>query len=323
MAEPVASFMYPGIELRLLRYVAVLAEQLNFTRAAARLHVAQPSLSKQIRELEEYLGLKLFDRTKREVRLTAAGEAFATEARQAILHAERAVLGARAANGQHKGPWSLGYSPLIDLRILPKVRQHLSVTHPADDVRLVSAHTSEQADRLIRGDLQAGLVILPLNEEGLTCECLHRETLVLALPKYHLLTHKAHIEITDLHELPLVTIRGDIEPRFGEDLRRIFGVTRIRPRIFHRATTQPEALEIVSEGSAAALILSPAQYPVRESIVFRRFVDEFLTAEMGLAYLGETGSPILKTLRKFLFETFQPLDASKFCDCQLTQMKLF
>src|SRR6266436_6166492 len=73
--------MYPGVELRLYRYVAVLAEELNFTRAAARLHVAQPSLSKHIRELESYLGAQLFEPTKRDVRLTAAGEAFTAEAR--------------------------------------------------------------------------------------------------------------------------------------------------------------------------------------------------------------------------------------------------
>ncbi len=87
--------MYPGVELRLYRYVVVLAEELNFTRAALRLHVAQPSLSKQIRELEDYLGAQLFERTKREVRLTAAREAFAAEARLTLFHAERAVQGAR------------------------------------------------------------------------------------------------------------------------------------------------------------------------------------------------------------------------------------
>jgi LysR family hca operon transcriptional activator len=148
--------MYPGVELRLYRYVTVLAEVLNFTRAAARLHVAQPALSRQIRQLEEYLGAKLFERNKREVRLTAAGEAFTAEARVTLFHADRAVQGARAAKGQYRGPWSLGYSPLIDLRILSKVRRNLSSTHPAADVRLVSAHTSEQADGLVRGTLQAG-----------------------------------------------------------------------------------------------------------------------------------------------------------------------
>jgi LysR family hca operon transcriptional activator len=318
--------MYPGVELRLYRYVAVLAEELNFTRAAARLHVAQPSLSKQIRDLENYLGAQLFERTKREVRLTAAGEAFAAEARLTLFHAERAVEGARAAKGQHKGPWSLGYSPLIDLRILSKVRRHLSLAHPAADVRLASAHTSEQADGLMRGKLQAGLVILPIREEGLTCEGLYREPLVLALPERHPLAAKAAIEITDLHELPLVIMRGDIEPRFGEDLNRIFGVARIRPRIFHEATTQAEALELVAEGSVAALTMPSAQYPVRERVLFRRFTDEFLTAETGLAYLGENGSAILESLRNFLFETFQPLDSTEPVrrrDGRARQMTLF
>src|SRR5262249_57859623 len=125
--------MFPGVELRLYRYVAALAEELNFTQAAIRLHVSQPTLSTQIRDLEQELGVRLFDRAKggQRVALTAAGEAFAAEARLTLFHAERAVEGARAAKGQHKGPWSIGYSPLIDLRILPRIRQHLAVAFPA------------------------------------------------------------------------------------------------------------------------------------------------------------------------------------------------
>src|SRR5258708_3084095 len=175
MSHSLATRMYPGIELRLLRYVAVLAQELNFTRASLQLHVAQPSLSKQIRELEQYLGVKLFDRNKREVRLTAAGEAFVAEARQSIVHAERAVAGAREAKDQHKAAWSIAYSGLVDLRVVSKIRQHLFVAHPAAEVKLISAHTSEQSDELMRGVLQAGLVILPIRESGLTCEGVCRQ----------------------------------------------------------------------------------------------------------------------------------------------------
>src|SRR5260370_2725174 len=96
--------MYPGVELRLYRYVAVLAEELNFTRAAARLHVAQPSLSKQVRELEDYLGAQLFERTKRDVRLTAAGEAFTADARLTFFPAFRAGQGKRAAKRNYHEP---------------------------------------------------------------------------------------------------------------------------------------------------------------------------------------------------------------------------
>ncbi len=317
--------MYPGVELRLFRYVAVLAEELNFTRAALRLHVAQPSLSKQIRELESYLGAQLFERTKRDVRLTAAGEAFTAEARLTLFHADRAVQGARAAKGQYRGPWSIGYSPLIDLRILSKVRAHLSSTHPAADARLVSAHTSEQADGLVRGTLHAGLVILPIREQALVSEGLYREALVLALPVGHPLATKDTVQITDLDEIPLATIRGDIEPRFGEDLNRIFGVARVRARIAQQATTQAEVLELVLEtGFLAGLIMPWAQHPAREGIVFRRLVDEFLTAEVGLAYLRENGSPILKSLRKFLIDVFQPLSPeSGWPERRAHQMALF
>ena len=302
--------MYPGIELRLLRYVVVLAKELNFTRAAARLHVAQPSLSRQIRDVEDYLGVRLFERTKREVGLTAAGEAFAAEARQAIYHAERAVEAAHAAKGQHRGAWCIAYSPLVDRRALSKVKRHLALSHPTAEIRFSSAFTSEQADGLIRGRLHAGLVILPLREKGLTCERFYRESLVLGLSETHLLAARPVIDISDLHERPLVTVRADIEPRFGEDLNRIFGVARIRPRIVHEATTQAEALELVSESGVAALVMPSAQYPARQGVVFRKFADDFLAAETGLAYLQQDRSDILASLRTFLRETFQPLAAS-------------
>lgn len=301
--------MYPGIELRLYRYVSVLAEELNFTQAALRLHVSQPTLSTQIRDLERDLNLKLFERTRgaQQVVLTASGEAFAAQARLALLHADRAVQEARAAHGQHAGTWNLGYSPLIDMRIVYKVRRYLSDAHPAVDLRFVSGHTAEHIDGLMRGRLQAGLVILPPLEDRVTFEGLHRERLILALPKEHPLAAKKQIEITDLHELPLVKIRGDIEPRFGQSLKRLFTLIRVRPRIFQEATNQAEALDLVSQDGIGALTTPAAQHGATDRVVFRKFSDEILIADTGLAYFGEPLSPILKSLRQFLAETFEPL----------------
>lgn len=315
--------MFPGVELRLYRYVAAIAEELNFTRASAKLHVAQPALSRQIRQLEDYLGTQLFERDRRGVRLTAAGEAFNAEARLTLFHAQRAVDGARAAKGQHKGPWRLGYTPLLDRRILARVRQHLSSAHPSANIQLASSYSSEQADALMRGRLQAGLVILPVREEGLTSEGFHRQALVLALPEHHVLAGKPVVELNDLDRLPLVVLRGDLEPRFGEDLKRIFAVARIQPRILNVATTQAEALEFVVDEGIAALTMPSAEYLRPEGIVFRNFTDEFLTAEVGLAHLGESGSAILASLRKFLVETFKPLGVRGSRDRRAEQMALF
>ncbi len=314
--------MYPGVELRLYRYVSVLAEELNFTQAAMRLHVSQPTLSTQIRDLEGEIEVKLFERTRggQQVVLTVSGEAFAAEARLALVHADRAVQEARAAHGQHSGTWNLGYSPLIDLRIVSKVRSFLSDAHPAADVRLVSGHTAEHIDGLIRGRIQAGLVMLPVTEDRVKFEGLHRELMVLALPKQHPLTTKKHIEITDLHELPLVKIRGDIEPQFGGYLKRVFALIRVRPRIFHETTTQAEALDVVTQDGVAALTTPIGQ---KDGIVFRKFRDEILFTETSLAYFGEPASPILKSLRKFLAETFQPLAGGRFLPDDTRQMILF
>src|SRR5258708_4974711 len=263
--------MFPGVELRLYRYGAAIAEELNFTRASAKLHVAQPALSRQIKQLEDYLGTLLFERDRRGVRLTPAGEAFNAEARLTLFHAQRAVDGARAAKGQQKGPWKLGYTPLLDRRILAKVRQHLSVAHPTADIQLASSYTSEQADALMRGKLQAGLVILPIREEGLTSEGFHRQALVLALPEHHSLAGKAVVELSDLDRLPLVVLRGDLEPRFGQDLKRIFGVARVQPRLFFEATTQREALGVCCGGGVAAFAVPSPRYLTPTGLCFPPF----------------------------------------------------
>lgn len=318
--------MYPGVELRLYRYAVAVAEELSFTHAALRLHVSQPTLSAQVRDLERELGVKLFERAKggQHFEVTLAGEAFVREAKLTLFHAERAIEGARAAKGQHRGPWRMGYSPLIDLRILSKVRSHFAVAHPAADIRLASAHSSEQADALLRGKLQAGILILPVDEHGITCEPLFKQAMVLALPEQHPLARKSAVEISDLHQLPLVTIRRDIEPRFGRDLNRVLAMAKIKPHFFQEATTQAEALELVSEGTVGALTMPSARYADRERVVFRHFVDELLTAETALAHLGENRSPVLSSLRSFLLETFRPLDSlASSKDRGARQMALF
>ena len=317
--------MYPGVELRLYRYVSVLAEELNFTQAALRLHVSQPTLSTQIRDLERDLDLRLFERTKggQQVVLTSPGEAFAVQARLALVHADRAIQEARSAQERQTAILRLGYSPLIDFRVISKVRCYLLDAHPAADVRFVSGHTAEHVDALIRGKLDAGLVMLPVTEDRVTFNVLHRERLILALPNQHPLTKKKHIEVTDLHQLPLVKIRGDIEPRFGNSLKRLFAVIRVRPQIFHEVTTQSEALEIVSQDGVAAIITPAVLSPANDRVVFRKFLDEILTVETGLAYFSEPASPILKSLRSFLAETFEPLAAGPIVPGNAHQLILF
>ena len=165
--------------------------------------------------------------------------------------------------------------------------------------------------------------MLPVVENRVTFKILHRGRLILALPNQHVLAKKKHIEVTDLHQLPLVKIRGDIEPRFGNSLKRLFFLIRVTPQILHEVMTQSEALEIVSQEGIAAITTPAALSPASDRIVFRKFLDEILTVETGLAYFGEPASPIVKSLRTFLSETFEPLAAGPISPGNAHQLILF
>jgi len=300
--------MYPGIELRLYRYVSVLAEELNFTQAASRLNVSQPTLSTQIRDLEREIGTKLFERTRggQQILLTAAGQAFAAQARLTLLHADRAVQEARVAAGTEVGVWKFGYSPLIDLRLVSKVRACLSDLHPASEIQFISGHTSEVVHGLQHGHLHAGLAIVSPREKRVQHESVHEDRLLLALPNQHPLALKKEVGVRDLHELPLVKLRGDIEPTFGDWFKLLFDLIRIRPRVLYETTNQVEALELTVQNDLAAITTPSAQRAAMDGIVFRKFVEEILFFRTSLVYYGEPISPILKSLRTFLADTFQP-----------------
>ena len=143
--------MYPGIELRLLRYVVAVADELHFTRAALRLHVAQPSLSRQMRDLENDLGVELFDRTNCHVHLTQAGRMFVKEAAKALSRSEPAAHLAKTSSRSKKETVSIGYSPNINLQLLSIIRSIYSSYQPEFGLELVSSHTQGQVKALLEG----------------------------------------------------------------------------------------------------------------------------------------------------------------------------
>ena len=177
--SPQEGFMYPGIELRLHRYVIVLADELNFTQAALRLHVSQPTLSAQIRDLEGEIGAKLFERTRggQQVVLTASGEAFAAESRLALRPCRSTVRGsAEPRRGRVPKPGKLGAHPPID----PSSHSfegttYLSDVHPAGDLLVCEWLHRRTCRRTDAGPTARRPVTLPPRENRVTFEGWHRE----------------------------------------------------------------------------------------------------------------------------------------------------
>jgi DNA-binding transcriptional LysR family regulator len=213
----------PAMELRHLRYFVAVAEEQNVTRAAARLHVSQPPLSRQIQDLEAIVGVALFARTGKSVRLTEAGKVFLTEARAVLRRAEEAVAAARATANGTIPEFHLGYAPSPTVEILPSILGKFQERAPRVRVVLHDLTTPEMLAGLNNGKLNAALMVQPRScpSRDLTFEKLREYPIVLALSPKHRFARLQSVSVSDVLEEPLVAYSRGEFPDYHEMLRRI------------------------------------------------------------------------------------------------------
>ena len=149
------------MELRHLRYFVAVAEEENVSRAALKLHVSQPGLSRQIRDLEDEIGFSLFERGAKSLKLTNAGKAFSTEARAVIQHADDAVKKARAVAGKITREINVGFAPSLTVQILPRALRKFQAQFPGVRVALHDLSTEEMLSQLAEKKLQVALTVRP------------------------------------------------------------------------------------------------------------------------------------------------------------------
>jgi DNA-binding transcriptional LysR family regulator len=205
----------PQIQIHQFQYFLAVAQEHNFTRAAAKVGVAQPSISEQIRKLETDLGVKLFHRTRGGVALTPAGEIFLPWARQVLADVDEAVGQIKDLDGLLRGELAIGATPSICRRLLPVMLGRLHKLHPAVTIRVRESGSQELIDQLGRGELDVALVVTPTKQEGFASVALAEEKLVLVVPNTHPLASRSSIGVKDLRDLPLVS------PRNGYDIRAV------------------------------------------------------------------------------------------------------
>src|SRR5262245_54786206 len=184
------------MDLRHLRYVIAVAEELHFGRAAQRLHISQPPLSQQIRQIEEELGVKLFYRTKRSVKLTAAGETFVAEAYSILRHVENAAKATTRAGRGEIGTLMVGTVTSTDsgfYKILVQLLRRFAARYPDIHLGLRTLSVAQQVHDLKEDRLTVGFVTLPVSDPELSVKKVHVEPLVVALPEKHPLTAQRQI----------------------------------------------------------------------------------------------------------------------------------
>jgi DNA-binding transcriptional LysR family regulator len=190
-----------------------VADERHFTRAAQGLGVAQPSVSKAIRLLEQELGTELFHRARGNLTLSPAGEAFLPWARQVVADLAAAVDEAREIGGLRRGRISVGATPSITTSILPMALGRFHAAYPGVELKIREAGSRDLVQDLDAGSLDVALVILPVTHRSLETVPLLHEELVLAVPGGHALAERRRVALTELRETPLVMFRE------GYDLR--------------------------------------------------------------------------------------------------------
>ena len=252
------------MEMQQLRYVVAVARTGNFSRAAEHCHVSQPSLSQQIQKLEDELGERLFDRTKREAKLTPHGEAFLRRAVRILEEAEAATREASDAKDLLRGTLTVGVLPTIAPYLLPDVLTEFTEKYPGVEIIVQEDTTARLLKQVLAYETDLALVSLPISDERLELQALLTEELRLALPPGHPLTRKRIVKVEDLAGERLIVMKEG--HCLGDQVLRFCDRRDVRPQISFRSAQLETIQALVRAGLGLSLIPAMAAQSDRSDL---------------------------------------------------------
>ena len=246
------------MELRHLRYFVAVAEAENVSRAALKLHVSQPGISRQIRDLEDEIGFPLFERSAKSVRLSAAGKVFLTEAREVLLHAEAAVKKARDVAKEGSGEIHVGYAPSLTVQILPPVLRAFQGEFPHLRVALHDLSSEEMLTQLSTKKLQVALTVRPPAKllRGLTFVEIARYAMVAAVAPHHQLAKLKAVTLERVAAEPLIGLNEKDYPEYHGEISKLFAAVGCKPNFVEEHEGGTGIIAAVEAGHGIALVPS-------------------------------------------------------------------
>jgi DNA-binding transcriptional LysR family regulator len=258
------------MDLRYLRYFVIVAEELNFTRAAERLSTAQPSLSVQIRRLEMEVGAELFAREGRGVSLTDAGRIFLERARRILIDVDQSVaLTRRTAKGEF-GNLSIGYDAPAEFRVFPQIVPLFRKNWPDVHLRFNSLKNSQTLEGLRRDELDIGFIFLPVAlTDEFDVEKLAEVPLVVALPANHRLASASRISIKQLSHEPLILFPRALDPETYNQIDQLFLAAGAAMNVVLETGTFLSGINFVSLGVGCSFLGDYARRVKWKGVVYR------------------------------------------------------
>ncbi|KQP03660.1 LysR family transcriptional regulator [Pseudorhodoferax sp. Leaf265] len=257
------------MELRHLRYFAVLADELHFGRAAERLAISQPPLSVAIRQLEDTVGARLFERNSKQVRLTPAGQALRASARKLLRQAEEAALEAREVAAGSAGRLRIGFVGAMLYRGLPQALRAFQASHPAVRISLAELNSAEQITDLLHDRLDLGFMHTARLPQDLASRLLLTEPFVACLPTQHALARQRVLEVGALRDQPFVLFARAASPDYHERLLAICAQAGFLPEVRHEVRHWLAVVSMVAQGLGVALVPQAMQRSALKGAVFR------------------------------------------------------
>lgn len=283
------------LELSQLRCFVAVADQLNFSRAAAQLNMTQPPLSRQVQLLEREIGVLLLERNNRSVKLTPAGRIFLPEARRILRLSDDAVRWTQRVWQGTAGTLRIGFTAASGYGMLPDLMARVRDRMPDVDIVLREMVSSTQVEALTSDLLDVGFVRPPVNARMFESHRYLSEDIVVALPKGHDLARREAIGLADLNGRPFIMYSPEVASYFHDLLRNMFDQARVQPRVVHQVAQMHSMLALVDARFGAAVVPAAAMRLHFPNVVFRPLGDDHpWQAHLEVVWSRQNDNPALK-----------------------------
>lgn len=295
-------FMKTNLHLnpRKLWYFLVLADELNFSRAAERLHISQPPLSKQIKQLEDELGVKLFRRVGRGVQLTEAGRLLSEEAPRILSQIERTQSLVKKADRGEVGQIMIGFTPSAINDVLPPILLSFRREYPEVELFLHEVKADQIVEGLVNKWLDVGFLYLPFDDKRFNCQTISREKLLVALPEHHHLAAEPAIYMESLsREYFILPAKHRYMPGMYGQVMSLCHQAGFTPHAVQKEVWQMQTIVgLVGSGLGIAIVPSSIQKVHKEGIVYREICNPQAAVEMGIIWRKEEATPPINAFTK-------------------------
>lgn len=282
------------MEIRHIRYFVAIAEESSFTRAAKRLGIAQPPLSQQIRQLEDQIGAKLFQRAKHGVTLTGAGTNFLDHAYRILRAVEEAALSAKRVHNGESGHLTIGYMDYTSYTFLPPLIRMFRDAYPSTGVTLRHFYNTESTAAVAGQVVDVSLLRYVREQPELSSLKVAAEPFVIALPEHHALAGKMRIPISALRNEPFITCPRELDDHYFNSIVSFCATAGFAPTIVQEALQIHAAVGLVSAGLGVALVPASVRRMQLKGAVYRPLVERSPPVELWATWRTQDSSASLQ-----------------------------